>query len=314
MGIRIKREEITEEDYQEILEGIDLIEINNEFTDAAIVLEGGAFRGFYQEGVLDCLLKNGYSFKCVVGVSAGALNGVNYYAGQAGRSAHINIRYRHNKKYIGINAFLESKRKSLVNIDFTFGELKNIPPLNDEKLKNNKGELYAVATEMETGKPIYFKNDCELFLNCVKASATLPYISRPVIIDGKHYMDGGCADRVPYKFAESLGYKKIIVVRTRDREFRCKKNFEKRYKLTKRIYSKYPDFAYNLAKTDEDYNDLCDELDRLEKENKIFVIAPSREINIKMFEGDLDTLKELYVLGYVNCLQALDELKKYLDK
>ena len=308
------KEKITEEEYQNILEGIDLIEINNKKINAAIVLEGGAFRGFYQEGVLDCLLKNGFSFKCVIGVSAGALNGVNYYTGQAGRSAHINIRYRHDKRYIGINAFLKSKRKSLVNIDFTFDDLKNIPPLDENKLKNNKGEFYAVATKMEDGKAVYFKNDNEDFLNCVKASATLPYISKPIIIDGDHYMDGGCADRIPYKFASELGYKKIIVVRTRDRNFRCKQNFEKRYKLTKRIYSKYPDFAFNLAKTDENYNVLCDELNKLEEEKKIFVIAPSREINIKMFEGDLDKLKEIYVLGYVDCLAAIDDLKKYLKK
>ncbi len=306
-----KKEEVR---YESLLSDIELVEINNKLTDAAIVLEGGAFRGFYQEGVLDCLLKNGISFKCIVGVSAGALNGLNYFVGQAGRSAHINIRYRHDKRYIGVNAFLKSKRKSIINLNFTFGDLPHVPSLNTEKLIDNEGEFYAVATKMEDGKAVYFKNDNSNFIECIKASATLPYISRPIIIDNEHYMDGGCADRIPYKFASELGYKKIIIIKTRDRSFRCKPNFDKRYRYTKRIYSKYPDFAYNLSKTDENYNVLCDEIDKLEQEGKVFVIAPSRELDIKMLEGDLDKLKEVYVLGYVNCLQVLDDLKKYLEK
>ena len=78
------------------------------------------------------------------------------------------------------------------------------------------------------------------------------------------------------------------------------------------MYARYPEFAYNLAKTDENYNALCDELIKLEKNKEVFVIAPSREIDIKLLEGDLDKLKELYVLGYVDCLAALDSLKEYL--
>ena len=310
--MRRKKEEITEEKFQTLLHDIELLNINNELTDAAIVLEGGAFRGFYQEGVLDCLLKNGFSFKGVFGVSAGALNGVNYYTGQSGRSAHINLRYRHDSEYIGITAFLKSQRHSIINLDYAFRELENIPTLNMEKLLHGDGELYAVATKMEDGKAVYFRNDRDDFLKCVKASATLPYISRSILIDGNHYMDGGCADRIPYEFAKQCGYKKIIVLRTRNREFRCRPNFEKRYRYTKRMYARYPEFAYNLAKTDENYNALCDELIKLEKNKEVFVIAPSREIDIKLLEGDLDKLKELYVLGYVDCLAALDSLKEYL--
>ena len=312
--MRRKKKDILEEKYQSLLHDIELKVFENKITDAAIVLEGGAFRGFYQEGVLDCLLKNGYSFKGVFGVSAGALNGVNYCAEYAGRSAHLNIRYRHDKRYIGINAYLKDKRKSIINLDYIFGDLENIPHLDMDKLKSDDREFYVVATKMEDGKAVYFKGDRADILTCVKASATLPYVSKPVIINNKHYMDGGCADRIPYKFASDLGYKKIIIIRTRDRNFRCKPNFEKRYRYTKRIYSKYPEFAYNLAKTDENYNVLCDELIKLEKTKKIFVIAPSKEIDIKLLEGDLDKLKELYVLGYVDCLAQLKDLKKYLEK
>lgn len=54
-------------------------------TPGCMVLEGGAFRGVYTSGVLDALLQAGIQMQCTIGVSAGALTGLNYVAGQIGR-------------------------------------------------------------------------------------------------------------------------------------------------------------------------------------------------------------------------------------
>ena len=297
-----------------ILKDIPLEDAEDSITEGAIVLEGGAFRGLYQEGVLDCLMQHGYNFQTTIGVSAGALNGINYISGQIGRSAHINIGYRRDGRYVGINAFLLTKRKSIINLDFTLGKLPNIPDLNMDRVKDSKRRFVAVATSLETGKAEYFDNTRDDIIDCVKASATLPYFSKPVMIDDKPYFDGGCDDRIPYKWAINQGYKKIVVIKTRDRSFRIKPNFDRRYKITKRWYSNYPDFSYILARTDEDYNVLCDELDKYEKKGDIFVIAPSSPIKIKMLEKDLSKLKEIYLMGYMDCLNSLDKLKEYLEK
>ena len=297
-----------------VLKDIPLDDASDNITPGAIVLEGGAFRGLYQEGVLDCLMQHGINFQTTIGVSAGALNGINYVSGQIGRSAHINIRYRHDKRYVGINAFLRTKRKSLINLDFTFGSLPNVPDLNELRLKDPKRRFVAVATSLETGKACYFDNTREDILLCAKASATLPYFSKPIMIDDKPFLDGGCDDRIPFKWALNEGYKKVIVIRTRDRQFRIKSNFDKRYGITKRWYSNYPDFAFILARTDEDYNAQCNELDKLEKNGDVFVIAPSTPINIKMLEKDLTKLRELYFMGYMDCLNSLGNLIDYLNK
>lgn len=297
-----------------ILKDIPLKTVDYSLTDGTLILEGGAFRGLYQEGVLDCLLDNGLNFKSIIGVSAGALNGVNYMTRQRGRSAHVNIRYRHDGRYVGINAFLKSKGKCLIDFDFAFGKLPNVDDLNVDALKDQNRKFIAVATNLFTGKAEYFENNREDFMQCVKASATLPYLSKPVMVDNEPYLDGGCDDRIPYKWAMNNGYKKIIVIRTRDRDFRIKPNYERRYLITKRWYSQYPDFAYILSRTDEDYNKVCDELIKLEEKEKLFVIAPSKPINIKMLEGDLDKLKDLYFLGYNDCKNILNELKEFLEK
>ncbi|MBR6071321.1 MAG: patatin family protein [Acholeplasmatales bacterium] len=303
----------TEKEICEILKDIPLKKVYDEPIDGAIVLEGGAFRGVYQEGVLDCLMQHGINFKTTIGVSAGALNGVTYTTGQVGRNAHINIRYRHDGRYVGINAFLKSRLRSVIGFDFAFGDLPNLPPIDVDALKNNGRKFYVVATNLETGKAEYFDNSRDDFLNCVRASATLPFISRPVLIDGKPYLDGGCDDRIPYWWAKKEGYDKVIVIRTRDRDFRIKDNFEKRYKIAKRLYSNYPDFAIKLARTDVDYDALCDEIEIEEKKGNVFVIYPSEPINVKMLEGDLNKLKSMYVLGYNDALNSLDRLKEYLN-
>ena len=48
----------------------------------ALVLEGGALRGVYTAGVLDVLMEKNIQVDHVIGVSAGALNGMNYISYQ----------------------------------------------------------------------------------------------------------------------------------------------------------------------------------------------------------------------------------------
>lgn len=299
----------------EILKDIPIKDTENkDLIDGAIILEGGAFRGVYQEGVLDCLMEHGYNFSTTIGVSAGALNGITYSTYVMGRSTHVNIRYRHNRRYVGINAFLRSRLKSPIGFDFVFGTLPDVPNLKIDELKNNGRKFIVVATNLKTGKAEYFDNEREDIVKCTRASATLPYISRPVIIDGNPYLDGGVDDRIPYRYALNKNYKNIIVIRTRDREFRHNNNFDRKYSLAKRLYSSYQDFAYNLARTDDNYNVLCDELIKYEEENRIFVIAPSKPLNIKLLEGDLNKLKDIYILGYNDALNRLSDLDNYLHR
>ena len=303
----------SKEEVYEILKDIPLRDAQGGITEGALVLEGGAFRGVYQEGVLDCLMDNGFNFETTVGVSAGALNGVSYSIGQVGRTAHVNIRYRHDGRYVGLSSFIKSHLRSLIGFDFVFGKLPDLPDIDVEKLRHNGRRFVAVATNLETGRAEYFENYREDIMNCVRASSTLPYISRPVYINDIPYLDGGCGDRIPFKWALNEGYKKVVVIRTRNKDFRIPNNFEKRIGMTRRLYGNYKEFALNLAKTDVDYNDLCDELERYEDEGKVFVIYPSEPINIKMLEGDLHKLKYLYDLGYKDAKNSLEKLKEYLE-
>ena len=63
----------------------------------ALVLEGGAMRGMYTAGVLDVFMKKNIKFDAIIGVSAGALFGVNYLSKQPGRVIRYNKKYKSDK-------------------------------------------------------------------------------------------------------------------------------------------------------------------------------------------------------------------------
>lgn len=275
-----------------------------------IVLEGGGFRGMYTSGVLDCLMEQGINFSCTVGVSAGALNGLNYAAGQIGRSARFNLQYRWDSRYVGVQAYRANH--GIIGFDFVLDEYNRFDPLNAEVFYRQDRRFVAVATSCLTGKAEYFeKGKCRELMKAVQASASIPYVSRPVEVEGVPCLDGGCADRVPFQWALMEGYEKILVVRTRTREFRAVTSPRAAH-VAKRFYWRYPEFSQVLAETDEIYNRQCDRMEELEAQGRIFVLSPSEAPDVKVLEKDLGKLLSLYQLGYRDAQAQLPALRNYL--
>ncbi len=191
-------------------------------TPGCIVLEGGAFRSVYEEGVLDCLMRSDINMSCVVGVSAGAMNGMHYLTGQIGRSARFNLKFRFDSRYIGAGAFKRSG--NIVGFDFAMDDgdpIGQIEPFDMEKFMLSPRRFVAVATDCRTGKAEYFeKGKCGDIIQAVKASASMPCFGKMVWIDGVPYLDGGCRDSMSYLWAMKEQYRNIIVVRTRTKAYR----------------------------------------------------------------------------------------------
>ena len=127
---------------------------SNKIVPGCIVLEGGAFRGLYTSGVLDALMQFEINMQCTVGTSAGALNGFNYVAGQIGRSARINLGYRHDSRYVGLEAF--KNNKGIIGFDFLMKGTQYFDPLNTPRFMNPTRDFIAVCTNCKTGRPEYF--------------------------------------------------------------------------------------------------------------------------------------------------------------
>lgn len=277
-------------------------------TGGCLILEGGGFRGLYTQGVLDALMLNDLNFECVIGVSAGALSGMNYVSGQIGRSARANLGFRHDSNYVGSKALKRSK--SIIRLEFLFDEFEKTEPIDIARFNNPRQRFFAVATELESGKDIYFeKGKCSDIFKAIRASATMPFVSEPVNIDGKLYFDGGCSCKLPIERALDEGYKKTVVVRTRERGFVCK---AKKMKAAV-VYKKHPGFAYALETSNVRYARDCAKTEELEKQGKVFVVAPSEALGIKTVEGNIEKLSALYWLGFNDMISQIKDLENYLN-
>ncbi|MCC8141792.1 MAG: patatin family protein [Lachnospiraceae bacterium] len=295
-----------------IFSGIDSLPrgtASEEVTPGCIVLEGGAFRGLYTEGVLDALMEAGINFECTIGVSAGAMNGICYVSGQIGRAARFSLRYRHDSRYVSWAKIFQ--RGGPLNYRFA---LQHIPgdPLDEERFYDKRKRFVAEATNCWTGRPAYFDRDtCGDIFQAICASAGMPYVSRIVLVDGIPCLDGGCSDKLPYKWAMEEGYKKIVVLRARTADWRYPN--EKPSKFARLYYRPYPRFAETLEWEHARANREYEEVDRLGKEGRLFVISPSVYLPVKLLEPDMEKLGALYYLGYDDGKNVIGDLKRYLN-
>ena len=281
---------------------------SSELTEGCLVLEGGAFRGLYTQGFLDTMMLFDLNLSCVIGVSAGALAGMNYVAGQIGRSARINLGHRHDSRYVGTRAIANSH--SLLDIGFLVEDRGVLEPFDYERFSRPDQRFVAVTTNCQDGSVSYFeKGQCGDISLAVRASATMPFISPAVRIDGVPHLDGGCACKIPYQWALGQGFDKIIVVKTQDIAYR--KPAEVNHTAF-RVYRNHRAFAQKLAYSAFDYNRQCDDIERLHAEGRLMRIAPSAPVTVSRLESDMEKLGDLYWLGCADCLDAIDQMRDYL--
>lgn len=279
----------------------------------ALVLEGGAMRGLYTAGVLDKFLEENIKFDAVIGVSAGALFGINYKSKQLGRALRYNLKYAKNKDYIGFSSFIRTG--NVMNKEFCFDKLVNIyDPFDFKTYQNNKTLFYATVTNIKTGKAEYplltdltQKNDMEF----LRASGSMPFLSKPVKVNENYYLDGALADSIPIKKMEELGYNKIVVVLTRPSGYVKK---QKLSHLTKIKYRKYPHLINTINSRYQKYNDTIKYIEKEESQNKIVVIRPTKDLHVHRLEKNLNKLEDIYNLGYQDTILNIAKIKKYLTR
>ena len=273
-----------------------------------LVLEGGAMRGLYSAGVLDVFMRNNIKIDVIYGVSAGALFGLNYKSRQIGRALRYNLKYANEKNYMGLYSLFTTG--DIMNREFCFTKLVyELDRLDFETYKNNPVDFYAVVTNMRTGKPEYIKiDDAKKDMEYFRASGSMPFVSRPVEINGNLYLDGAISDAVPFKKVLETNSEKIIVVLTRPLGYRKKISYLP-YKL---FYGKFPNFVETAKNNYKKYNETMDLIDKYEAEKKIIVLRPSEFVKMKRVEKDKNKLQKIYDLGISDCSKKLDQIKEYI--
>ena len=275
-----------------------------------LVLEGGGFRGMYTCGVIDVFMENGICFDEVVGVSAGAAFGCNIKSKQIGRALRYNKRFCRDSRYSGLKSFI--KTGDLYNKEFAYGIVPTIlDPFDTKTFRENPLKFTVVCTDIHTGNPVYheIQNGDATDIEWIRASASIPIVSKPVKLDGYELLDGGVSDSIPVNWMLERSDKTVIVL-TRDKSYH--KEPMKYIHLLKKAFKEYPNLQKALGNRYIVYNKTLDEIEQLEREGKVFVIRPSKPIACAMIEKDPDHLQEIYDIGRRDALHYLEDLKKYL--
>ena len=185
-----------------------------------LVLEGGGMRGIYTAGVLDVFLDKNLHFDGVIGVSAGAIHGCSFVSGQKGRSIRYYKKYCRDKRFMSVRNLVLTG--DIAGEQFCYHDLpERLDPYDYDAFNRSGTEFYACCSNVETGEAEYLRiTDMRRQIDLVRASASLPYVSRMVEVDGKKLLDGGCTDSIPVLAFRAMGFPRTVAVLTRHKGYR----------------------------------------------------------------------------------------------
>ncbi len=276
-----------------------------------LILEGGAMRGMFTAGIMDVMMENGIEFDGAIGVSAGAAFGCNYKTKQIGRVLRYNTQFCNDKRYSGLRCFL--KTGDVYSADFAYGEVPLVhDPFDFDTYMANPMEFYVVCTDIESGEPVYhaYEGWDDHGFDWIRASASMPLVSKNVEIDGMKLLDGGISDSVPIKYFESIGYDRNIVILTQPKGYVKGKN--KIMPLIKMKYRKYPKMVERMADRHNAYNKAIEYISEKEKHGEVLVIRPEASLPVGRIENDPEKLRAVYEIGRKEAEKRLDEIKRFL--
>ena len=198
--------------------------------------------------------------------------------------------------------------------DFCYNRIPNELDIYDhEEFEKYKGKAYAVVTNIENGETEYHRLvDMHKDIQWIRASSSLPLVSRNVEIDGTLYLDGGISDAIPIRKSIEDGNKKNVVVLTKHVGYVRKP--ASHLGLLKARYRKYPMVAEIMKKRHETYNETMEFLEEEERKGNIFVLRPQYDSNVGRLEKDKKKLRALYKQGYQDAEKSYEAMKEYLNK
>ena len=285
------------------------------YKNTAIIVEGGGLRGSYSGGILDILADKEIKFGGAAGTSAGAIHLCSFLSGQIGRNFRVDTIHSKSPRYMSLRNLLFTG--DYFAFDYCYKQIPyKIDPFEFDKFTEQcqKTEFHVCITDVETGLAEYpritdYRNEDEM--NYIRASASMPILSKIVEIHGKKFLDGGVADSIPFEQMFKKGFERAVVILTRALGYRKKIN--KALPLVKLAYRHYPKFVEAVATRHIRYNQALDKLAQLEAEGKVFIFRPSKRIKISDIESNKKKIANLYELGKEDAHTKMPELLKFLE-
>lgn len=278
---------------------------------AGLILEGGGMKGVYTAGVLDFFLDKGIEFSSVYGVSAGACSMGSYLSKQKGRALEVNIDYLDTRKYCSAESLFTTG--NLFNVDMCYHLIPEyLHPYDYDIFNKYQGKAYSVATNIKTGKPEYFRiRDMKKDIDKIRASASLPLVSRNVKINGDYYLDGGISDAIPLRKSMLEGNAKNIVIMTKEEGY--VREPASQLGIIKFSYLRYPKVYELMVQRHLKYNATLEFMEEQKQKGGAFVIRPKYVSTVGRIEKNVRKLEALYQEGYHDADACYEEMIQYLN-
>ena len=261
-----------------------------------LVLEGGDLRGLFSAGVMDVMMEKGITFDGIIGVSAGAAFGCNYKSGQIGRAIRYNMRFARDKKYCSVQSFL--KTGDLFGAEYAYHIVpEQYDKFDNEAFEQNPTEFYVVCTDVVNGIPIYKKctRGGHQTYDWIRASASMPVVSRVVELEGYQLLDGGITDSIPLAYFQQIGFDRNIVILTQPAGYQKTPN--PLMPLIRVGLRHYPKTVEAMRNRPEMYNSQLVYLEQEEQKGNTLVVRPQEKLPIGHISHDPEEMKRVYDIG-----------------
>ena len=278
-----------------------------------LVLEGGAFRGLFTSGIIDVMMAHDVWPDGLIGVSAGAAFGCNYKSRQMGRAIRYNKAFAHDPRYSGIRSLLTTG--DYFNAQFAYHTMpRQLDVFDNEAFNANPMQFYAVCTDVETGKAVYkhLEQADDTTYDWIRASASMPLVSRVIDLEGHKLLDGGVADSIPLAYFESIGYDRNVVILTQPEGYL--KEHNKLMPLLRLSLRKYPKMIEALDQRHLMYNRQLDYVSEAEREGRCLVIRPKEALPIGHISHNPDEMQRVYDMGREEGERCIADIIRFYNK
>lgn len=291
--------------------------------DVALIFEGGGMRASYSAGAVVTLLENNINFANVYGISAGSSHTVNYVSRDIVRTKVSFVDMVRDPEFGGPKSFAQGK--GFFNAHHLYEGITEDPEGFDERFLfdwetfcANSARITIESLDWDTGETVrWTKEDMptarDMMLR-VRASSTMPIFMPPITIDGHTYMDGGLGSSwgIPLETAKRDGFERFFIVRTQPKGYRKKPIGGAGQALFKTVFRKHPIIWQRTIERPNRYNEVCDQIERLEQSGAAYVFYPD-EMKVTNRTTDFDLLQEAYDTGYAQAQREFERWQQWLS-
>lgn len=187
----------------------------------ALAIEGGGNRAAYSAGMSIGLDELGLTscFDAIYGTSGGALNAAWLLTGDAQKWLPT-----WGSPEIAALLVTDPRRVlrggPVVDTSILVHHIyESVTPMNFAAILANPASLHPIATDAQTGRSVDlhpYLTDKASVQQALRASTCMPLLAgRPIVIDGRGFVDGGLSEAVPFRSALAQGATHVLALRTR---------------------------------------------------------------------------------------------------